>query len=99
MVEINPSAPNPHDPSHKANPHAPAPKPIQANIVPQGNKPFPKTGGWGAYKTWLGPKGYKEFQGMLCKNISHEISQEKVKEQKRKEVMRKSIDGDTDIYN
>ena len=87
MVEINPSAPQPKD-------FNPANGNMQAQL-----QPFQVGGGWDAYKNWLGPEGYKKFQSMLCQNISTQINRDKEKEQKRKEIMRKSIDGETDIYS
>lgn len=91
MVEINPSLPQ-QGKSYGAQ------KP-PASPLPTGNQTFEPGKGWQSYKNWLGDAGYKKFQEMLCQNISHQIGQEKAKEQKRKEVMRKSIEGKTDIYD
>ena len=108
MVEVNPSAPDPHrlgpggkrhvQPKQtKFDPKAGKKPPALPGMPP--NKPFQVGKGWGAYKTWLGPEGYKKFQSMLCQNISHQMGQAKIKEQKRKEIMKKSIEGKTDIYD
>lgn len=93
MTEINPTGPNPNKPTQGQD---------HGYFIPPDKKadnPFEPTKGWDAYKDWLGEKGYKKFQEMLCQNISHEIGQEKIKEQTRKEVMKKSIEGDTDIFS
>ena len=89
MTEVNPSAPNPNKANGKNN----APPP------PKIFDPSAGGGGWGAYKSFLGEKGYKKFQQNLCQGIAQQIQKNKQKEEQRKEVMRKSIDGDTDIYS
>lgn len=94
MVEVNPSAPKPSGPG-KGGGAKPDP------ILP-GNKTFNPSaggGGWGAYKAFLGEKGFKKFQTMLCQQISSQIQKNQAKEAKRKEVMKKSIEGKTDIYD
>ena len=87
MVEINSSAP---DPNNSVG---------GAGNQPPPSKPFDVGGGWGAYKEWLGPEGYKKMQEMLCQSVSRQINKDKEKEQETKEIMRKSIEGDADIYS
>ncbi len=89
MVEVNPTAPSPNNPTG----------PQGASNSPPASGTFDVGGGWGAYKEWLGPEGYKKFQEMLCQNISAQINHDREKEQETKEIMKKSIEGETDIYS
>lgn len=91
MTEVNPSAPHPKQP--KATGKTPSP--------PGGPKVFDPNaggGGWGAYKAFLGDKGFKKFQNQLCQGIAQQIQKNKQKEEKRKEMMKKSFEG-KNIYD
>ncbi len=90
MVEINPSEPTPTTLN--------LPQGGSSNAPPAQGTFKVGSGGWDAYKEWLGPEDYKKFQAMLCQSVSRQINHDKEKSKEAKEVMRKSIEGEQDIY-